>query len=80
MSVRVLVTGLIVRSYILTQNAKIAAGTLSGIPINLKVLGVGDGLTVSLTTTPSYCWLLMIRRTHCRNTQVIFSMQALTRT
>ena len=33
-------------SYILSQNAAIASGKLSGIPINLKVLGVGDGLTV----------------------------------
>jgi hypothetical protein len=32
--------------YLLDQNAAIAAGTLSGIPINLKVLGVGNGLTV----------------------------------
>lgn len=28
------------------QNAAITAGTISGIKINLKVLGVGDGLTV----------------------------------
>lgn len=41
--------------YILQQNAAIAAGTLSGLPINLKVLGLGDGLTVSfahLTKAP----------------------------
>ena len=36
-------------SYILTQNAAIAAGTVSGSHINLKVLGVGDGLTVRYT-------------------------------
>ena len=35
-------------SFFLQQNAAIAAGKLSGLPINLKVLGVGDGLTVSL--------------------------------
>lgn len=32
--------------HFLSQNAAIAAGTVSGIPLNLKVLGVGDGLTV----------------------------------
>lgn len=36
------------RSYFLDQNAAIAKGTVSGLPINLKVLGVGDGLTVRL--------------------------------
>ena len=35
-------------SYFLQQNAAIDAGTVSGIKINLKVLGVGDGLTVCL--------------------------------
>lgn len=33
-------------SYFLSQNAGIAAGTVSGITLNLKVLGIGDGLTV----------------------------------
>jgi len=33
-------------SYFIDQNAAIAAGTISGIPINLKVLGIGNGLTV----------------------------------
>lgn len=33
-------------SYLLEQNAGIANGTVSGTPINLKFLGVGDGLTV----------------------------------
>ena len=33
-------------SYFLSQNAAIAAGTTSGISLNLQVLGVGDGLTV----------------------------------
>lgn len=32
--------------YFLSQNAAIAAGTISGLTLNLKVLGVGDGLTV----------------------------------
>jgi hypothetical protein len=34
------------RSYFLSQNAAIAAGTISAITLNLKVLGIGDGLTV----------------------------------
>ncbi|KAG5651454.1 hypothetical protein H0H81_008590 [Sphagnurus paluster] len=33
-------------AYILAQNAAIAAGTLQGLPLNLKVLGIGNGLTV----------------------------------
>ena len=33
--------------HFLDQNAAIANGSISGIPINLKFLGVGDGLTVS---------------------------------
>ena len=33
-------------SYFLDQNSAIAAGTISGITINLKVLGIGNGLTV----------------------------------
>ncbi|KAI0795769.1 alpha/beta-hydrolase [Abortiporus biennis] len=41
-------------AYFLQQNAAIAAGTLSGIPINLKVLGVGDGLTDPLSQYPGY--------------------------
>jgi len=41
-------------SYFLDQNAAIAAGTLSGIPINLKVLGIGNGLTDPITQYPGY--------------------------
>lgn len=41
-------------AYFLQQNAAIAAGTLQGIPINLKVLGVGDGLTDPLSQYPGY--------------------------
>ncbi len=33
--------------HFLDQNAAIANGSVSGVPINLKFLGVGDGLTVS---------------------------------
>ena len=38
-------------SYFLDQNDKIAAKNLSGIHLNLEVLGVGDGLTVC-----NFCW------------------------
>ncbi|KAF9788629.1 serine carboxypeptidase [Thelephora terrestris] len=41
-------------SYFLDQNAAIAAGTLSGIPINLQVLGIGNGLTDPITQYPGY--------------------------
>ncbi|KJA15643.1 hypothetical protein HYPSUDRAFT_148806 [Hypholoma sublateritium FD-334 SS-4] len=41
-------------SYFLSQNAAIAAGKLTGIPLNLKVLGVGDGLTDPLSQYPGY--------------------------
>ncbi|KAI0075950.1 serine carboxypeptidase [Panus rudis PR-1116 ss-1] len=40
--------------YFLQQNAAIAKGSISGIPINLKVLGVGDGLTDPLSQYPGY--------------------------
>lgn len=33
--------------HFLSQNAAIDAGTVSGFKLNLKVLGVGDGLTVT---------------------------------
>jgi hypothetical protein len=32
--------------YFLQQNAGIKDGTVSGLPINLKVLGIGNGLVV----------------------------------
>jgi hypothetical protein len=31
----------------LSQNAAIAAGAVSGLKLNLEVLGIGNGLTVS---------------------------------
>ncbi|KAJ7089473.1 serine carboxypeptidase [Mycena epipterygia] len=42
--------------YFLSQNAAIAAGTISGITLNLKTLGIGDGLTASdpITQYPQY--------------------------
>ncbi|KAI0829246.1 serine carboxypeptidase [Trametes gibbosa] len=41
-------------AYFLDQNAAIANGSVSGLPINLKVLGVGDGLTDPLSQYPGY--------------------------
>ncbi|TBU50585.1 alpha/beta-hydrolase [Dichomitus squalens] len=41
-------------AYLLEQNAGIANGTVSGTPINLKYLGVGDGLTDPLSQYPGY--------------------------
>ncbi|KAL0566430.1 hypothetical protein V5O48_012347 [Marasmius crinis-equi] len=40
--------------YFLSQNALIASGEITGIPLNLKVLGVGDGLTDPLVQYPGY--------------------------
>jgi hypothetical protein len=42
--------------YFLQQNAAIRFGALKGIPINLKVLGIGNGLTVWHSAIP--CWLM----------------------
>ncbi|KAK1227362.1 hypothetical protein PQX77_009646 [Marasmius sp. AFHP31] len=41
-------------AHFLAQNAQIASGKLSGIPLNLNVLGVGDGLTDPLAQYPGY--------------------------
>lgn len=41
-------------AYILSQNAAIAAGTVQGLTLNLKVLGVGNGLTDPLSQYPGY--------------------------
>ncbi|OBZ77227.1 Carboxypeptidase S1 [Grifola frondosa] len=41
-------------AYFLEQNAGIANGTVSGMPINLKVLGIGDGITDPLSQYPGY--------------------------
>jgi len=41
-------------AYFLQQNAAIAKGTVSGVPIKLKFLGVGDGLTDPLSQYPGY--------------------------
>lgn len=55
-------------SYILTQNAAIAAGKLTGTTVNLKTLGVGDGLTVcNFMMSVRRIKLMMRRRTRCHS-------------
>ncbi|KAF4577502.1 hypothetical protein EYR40_003042 [Pleurotus pulmonarius] len=41
-------------AHFLAQNSAISAGTVTGLPLNLKVLGVGDGLTDPLNQYPGY--------------------------
>lgn len=41
-------------SHFLDQNAAISAGTISGLPINLKLLGIGNGLTDPISQYPGY--------------------------
>ncbi|KAJ7138626.1 alpha/beta-hydrolase [Mycena filopes] len=41
-------------SYFLSQNAAIAAGTATGLPLHLKTLGIGNGLTDPITQYPGY--------------------------
>ncbi|KAG8731485.1 hypothetical protein FRC11_004013 [Ceratobasidium sp. 423] len=41
-------------SYFLDQNAAIAAGTITGVKINLKVLSIGNGLTDPYSQYPGY--------------------------
>ncbi|KAJ7876222.1 alpha/beta-hydrolase [Mycena leptocephala] len=41
-------------AYFLSQNTAIAAGTVSGLTLNLKTLGVGDGLTDPISQYPGY--------------------------
>ncbi|KAF8636217.1 hypothetical protein AX17_003703 [Amanita inopinata Kibby_2008] len=41
-------------AYFLSQNAAIDAGKISGVKLNLSVLGVGDGLTDPLNQYPGY--------------------------
>ncbi|KAH9853076.1 alpha/beta-hydrolase [Lenzites betulinus] len=43
-----------IAAYILDQNAGIANGTVNGTAINLKTLGIGDGLTDPLAQYPGY--------------------------
>ncbi|KAK7052186.1 carboxypeptidase [Favolaschia claudopus] len=41
-------------AYFLSQNAAIAAGTLSGVHLNLKTLGIGDGMTDPVSQYAGY--------------------------
>ncbi|KAJ7890752.1 serine carboxypeptidase [Mycena leptocephala] len=41
-------------AYFLSQNAAITAGTVSGVHLNLKTLGIGDGLTDPITQYAGY--------------------------
>ncbi|PPQ79774.1 hypothetical protein CVT24_010109 [Panaeolus cyanescens] len=41
-------------AHILKQNAAIAAGSVSGLKLNLEVLGIGNGLTDPLSQYPGY--------------------------
>ncbi|KEP50782.1 serine carboxypeptidase [Rhizoctonia solani 123E] len=43
-----------IASYFLDQNAAIAAGTITGVKINLKVLSIGNGLTDPYSQYPGY--------------------------
>ena len=49
------------RRHFLSQNEAIAKGTISGVPINLKFLGVGDGLTVGSSYASTACSVLTVR-------------------
>ncbi|GBE84794.1 Carboxypeptidase S1 [Sparassis crispa] len=46
--------GPVFAAYFLQQNAGIADGSVTGVPIKLKYLGVGDGLTDPLSQYPGY--------------------------
>ncbi|KAJ7677035.1 serine carboxypeptidase [Mycena polygramma] len=46
--------GPIFANYFLTQNAAIKAGTATGVNLNLKILGVGNGLTDPISQYPGY--------------------------
>jgi len=46
--------GPVMTSYFLDQNDAIANGTIKGIPLKLKVLGIGNGLTDPITQYPGY--------------------------
>ncbi|KAI9513319.1 serine carboxypeptidase [Russula earlei] len=41
-------------AYFLRQNAAIQSGTIAGVPINLKVLGIGNGITDPVSQYPGY--------------------------
>jgi hypothetical protein len=61
--------------YFLQQNAAIKYGTVTGVPINLKVLGIGNGLTVRCSCVPYWLMQCSYRfRTRSRNTLAISHM------
>ena len=61
--------------YFLQQNDAIRYGTVQGEIIDLKVLGIGDGLTVGRLESSLVDVLLMILiRTHFRNTLATYNM------
>ena len=61
-------------SYFLRQNAEIQLGTVKGVTINLKVLGIGNGLTVRLKDTSLTDVLLITPiRTHFRSTLATYN-------
>ena len=61
-------------SYFLQKNGEIQRGTVKGVTINLKVLGIGNGLTVRPRDI-SLADLLLITpiRTHFRSTLATFN-------
>ena len=65
----------IVCRHFLQQNDAISKGKVTGEVINLKVLGIGNGVTVGRLEILTVDVLLMIRiRTHSRNTLVTYNM------
>ncbi|KAJ7635296.1 Alpha/Beta hydrolase protein [Roridomyces roridus] len=46
--------GPVFAQYFLTQNAAIASGSATGVNLNLKTLGIGNGLTDPITQYPGY--------------------------
>ena len=66
-------------SYFLDQNDAIAAGSVDGITLNLKVLGVGDGLTVREPAYFTSRALLTALRILCTSTQAMLHTRRRTR-
>jgi len=66
---------MIIYRYILEKNDEIRYGKATGVHINLKVLGVGDGLTVRHVSLDDSDSLLTSRvRTRFRNTLATSNM------
>uniref|UniRef100_A0A0W0F6L1 Carboxypeptidase n=1 Tax=Moniliophthora roreri TaxID=221103 RepID=A0A0W0F6L1_MONRR len=60
-------------AYFLSQNKAIAAGTVTGLPLHLTVLGVGDGLTDPLTQYPGYIQYAAVNPYHPLVSQSVIS-------